>query len=79
MDGKRSLACIEHRGKMRVFVKPSDLPSNNMFVDRCWFLMTAENEDAETSGGDARRIRADAWIFGKYCYGGGGGGAKKLG
>lgn len=67
MDGNKSLACIEHRGKMRVFVRPSDLPNSNMFIDRCWFLMAEENGDE----GDAKRIRADAWIFSKYCYGGG--------
>ena len=65
MDGNKSLACIEHRGKMRVFVKPSDLPNNNMFIDRCWFLMASENDGKESSG-DAMRIRADAWVFKKY-------------
>ncbi len=64
--GNKTLACIEHRGKMRVFVRPPDLPIHNMFIDRCWFMM--ENWDDEEDSGDAKRIRADAWIFGKSCY-----------
>lgn len=53
------ITIIEYKGRMYPFVKPSNIGTEKMFLDRCWFIV--KNNDIENI-----ESYADMWIAFKY-------------